>query len=513
MASAASPTVGRLFHDVARRYPKRIAVEFEGESLSYAELSHRVDRLGTFLLSGGLRSGDRVAVLSRNSPDYITLQLAAAKFGIAVACLNWRQAEDELIHCIELAQPKMLLTGPEFKDAARRLADRINLRTVPFVDAFGYSLDCQPKLPEIVDGEEIFVILYTSGTTGWPKAAAISHRAMVARAAVSALDNGVIPHLPSVVWAPMFHMAGTDSSIIALLHGGTVLLFDKYDPAQLALLVTQRAVGVLPLMPATIGPLIDCLQAYAADVKPPRLIGSMADLLPPHQIAQITTLLKAPFRNTFGSTETGLAPASKGLIAMGVAPQDLAKTQSSLCAVALVDETGNEVPDGTPGEVAVCSPTLFSGYINGSKLDNSMLVGGWFRMGDIMIRREDGLLDFVDRKKYLIKSGGENIYPAELERVLLASPRISEATIVRAKSEKWGETPVAFVVRNDPTLSESEVMKMFEGQIAGYKRPTRIVFIDEKALPRSTLGKIQRHVLEAQLSASPEQSKTDTKPT
>ncbi len=140
--------------------------------------------------------------------------------------------------------------------------------------------------------------------------------------------------------------------------------------------------------------------------------------LPPDQIAEVSRLLRSPFRNTFGSTETGLAPASKGLFPVGVAPSRLAKTQSSLCAVKLVDSDGNEVPDGDPGEVAIKGPSLFSGYVDRQGIDTSMFSDGWFRMGDMMTRTPDGLLDYVDRKKYLIKSGGENIYPTDVERML-----------------------------------------------------------------------------------------------
>jgi acyl-CoA synthetase (AMP-forming)/AMP-acid ligase II len=153
------------------------------------------------------------------------------------------------------------------------------------------------------------------------------------------------------------------------------------------------------------------------------MVGAMADLVPLQQIAELTGLLGAPYINSFGATETGLAPASAALLAPGVVPTSLAKRESAFCSLRLVDADDRDVPLGTPGELALRGPTLFSGYWNAPETNAHDFRGGWFHMGDLFVRHADGTLDFVDRAKYLIKSGGENIYPAEIERVLLADPR------------------------------------------------------------------------------------------
>lgn len=228
-------------------------------------------------------------------------------------------------------------------------------------------------------------------------------------------------------------------------------------------------------------------------------IGCMADLVPRHQIAEITTLLDAPFRNSFGSTETGSPPASKGLIPVGVLAESLSKSQNSFCQIRLVDEDDRDVRDGDPGELAFRGPTLFSGYWRNPEANAKDFRGGYFHMGDVFVRNGDGSLDFIDRRKYLIKSGGENIYPAEIENVLRSSPRIGEAVVVRKADLKWGETPVAFVVRLDPTLTADEVIESCRGKIAGYKIPKDVRFVEDAALPRSATGKIKRHELEEKL--------------
>jgi acyl-CoA synthetase (AMP-forming)/AMP-acid ligase II len=229
----------------------------------------------------------------------------------------------------------------------------------------------------------------------------------------------------------------------------------------------------------------------------------MADLVPPAEIARITRLLGAPFANTFGATETGCPPCSSNLIPIGVSPTRLSKEQSPFCEVKLVDAADREVPDGTPGELCMRGPTLFSGYFRNGEVNAQDFRGGWFHMGDVFVRNPDGTLDFVDRVKYLIKSGGENIYPAEIERVLLTDPRVAEAAVVRRPDARWGEVPVAFVARRHPALTEAELFQLCRTELAGYKQPKDICFIDEAAFPRSASGKVQRHELEKRLQDGP----------
>ena len=184
----------------------------------------------------------------------------------------------------------------------------------------------------------------------------------------------------------------------------------------------------------------------------------MADLVPPHVMAEVTDLLRAPYLNSFGSTETGLPPATRSLIPIGAVPASLSKEQSAFCEIKLVDSADNEVATGMPGELAIRGPTVFSGYWQAEETNARDFRGGWFHMGDVFRRNDDGSLDFVDRAKYMIKTGGENVYPAEIERVLMSDPRITEAAVVRVPDAKWGEVPVAFVSRRDATITETDLL-------------------------------------------------------
>ena len=222
----------------------------------------------------------------------------------------------------------------------------------------------------------------------------------------------------------------------------------------------------------------------------------MADLVPPQQIAQLCALVGAPYFNSFGSTETGLPPVSGGTLDPARGPVSLSKRQSSWCLTRLVDDTGNEVPEGAPGEMTVRGPTLFSGYWGNDGANAESFRGGWFHMGDVFVRHADGSLDFVDRLKYLIKSGGENIYPAEIERVLLAHPGVRDAAVVRRSDARWGEVPVAFVAADEAAFDSDALAAFCRERLAAYKVPREFRRIEVADLPRSSTGKIQRHELE-----------------
>ena len=192
------------------------------------------------------------------------------------------------------------------------------------------------------------------------------------------------------------------------------------------------------------------------------------------RIAEVTELLQAPYLNSFGSTETGLPPATRALIAVGEIPLRLSKQQSAFCQVRLVDASDQDVAPGEPGELAIRGATLFSGYWQAEETNARDFRGGWFHMGDVFRRNDDGTLDFVDRAKYMIKTGGENVYPAEIERVLMSDTRITEAAVVRVADHKWGEVPVAFVSCRDASVTEADLLGIVPARSRGLQTSATI---------------------------------------
>jgi len=502
-ARAAGSSVAGLFAAAARLRPQALCLEQGGRERTYAQVRDRVARTAAVLQARGVGRGDRVAILSRNRTEYLETFLACAWLGAIAACQNWRLAQGELAHCLDLVEPAILVAAP---DQAERLQDRAET-TLVYGPAWEQALTRAEPVdqPVQLDPEDTFLILYTSGTTGLPKGAMISHRAAIARNAVTRAELGIAAHDAFVAWSPLYHMGGAEYALGTLMSGGAVHVVDGYDAERLLDHIRDTELGWLLLMPGMVGRLADLLEERGITARSIRCCGVMADLVPPADLARITRLLDAPYVNTFGSTETGNPPASAGLLPIGQQPQSLAKQQSAFCEVRLVDEDDHDVPDGEPGELCMRGPTLFSGYWRNPQANERDFRGGWFHMGDVFVRNPDGTLTFVDRRKYMIKSGGENIYPAEIERVLLADARVQDAAVVKRPDPTWGEVPVAFVALRDhgsgdaSPPSAQELIDLCRAELASYKKPKAVYFIDHSDFPRSASGKIQRHALEHRL--------------
>lgn len=443
-------SVATLAEKQARLHPDRVALIDGSSSWSFRELDERANRWARLFVRHGVVRGERVALLSENRHEYLELELAAAKVGAIVACLNWRLADEEMLHCVTLTAP----------------------------------------------------------------AAVISHRAMLARMVIFTSVVGAVESDAFLAWAPLFHMVSTDHALITLMLGGPVICSDGLDLDVLTDTLRRYQLNWLVAMPGMIERMIEHLRRRRPQIRGVRAVGAMADLVPGHQLRELTQLLGAPYLNTFGSTEAGLAPASADKLAVGVTPNPLSKRESPYCEIRLVatgaDDTGPtrdadrsddvDVPVGTPGELLIRGPSLFSGYWNAEQTNRANFRGGWFHTGDLFVRHADGTLDFVDRVKYLIKTGGENVYPAEIERHLLAHPGVLDAVVVRRRGSRWGEVPVGFVALADPAVSAPALLADLRTRLSSYKLPKEIHVISESEFPRSTTGKIQRHEVEVRFA-------------
>jgi fatty-acyl-CoA synthase len=492
---ASQLTVTGLFDRVADACRGRIALREGGRTRLYADMADRVRRTAEVLQRLDSEGTGRFAILSENRGEYLEAQLAVARLGQVIACMNWRLAPVEIQHCLDLADPAVLLVSPRHAPLLNTV--RTTARVIE-LDAGWEALLRQAQSPprSRAAAEEPWLILYTGGTTGLPKGAVISQRAVLARMHAMEHDLTLRPGDPCLAWPPMFHMGGTEPAMHALLTGGEVFIEDGYDPAQLAAHLTQHDFGWISVQPGTVGTLVAALEHETRPIRPVRACGVMPDLVPQTHLLRLAQLLQATYRNTFGSTETGTPPLSGEAVRIQDGPLDLAKAPSAFTELRLVDGNDEDVPEGEIGEMAMRGPTLFSGYWQDPATTAHDFRNGWFHMGDLFRRRPDGRYVFVDRAKYMIKSGGENIYPAEIERVLLTHPGVSDAIVIRQSHEKWGETPVALVATTNAAVTVEALHALCRSQLAGYKQPRRILLVPPERLARTQTGKLPRAALE-----------------
>lgn len=377
--AAGSSTVWGLLEMRAQERPTGLALVDGDRRIDYATLLEMSDRVAADLAARGVVRGDRVAVLSENRLEYPLIQLACAKLGAMVACLNWRLVVPELEWCIDLVNPRLVIASTRYFDLARQAGPSYALAPI---DAMG----CEGVTVNRAEPEDGFTIIYTSGTTGRPKAAVISHRAQIARMCAFRIDLGLELKDGYISWAPMFHMGGSEHLISTLLVGGTTIIMDGFDADRIIDTLEEFPIGWLMTVPATTELLMARLRARRPAIEGVRTVGAMADMVPTSLIDEVTQLLDAPFLNSFGATETGMPPLSSDVIQPGAMPRRLSKKLSILTELRLVGPDGEDVPEGEIGEAWVKGPTLFSGYWNADDVNRDCFNGGWFHMGDLFRR-------------------------------------------------------------------------------------------------------------------------------
>lgn len=474
--------------------PDKVAVRTGREEISYADLAGRIDKAAR-LMSGelGLTRGDRIAYLGLNSAEQIVLTFAAARAGLSIVPLNWRLAAPELAFILKDSEAKLLFVEEAFRD---RIQDPIpGLRTYGSNFASGDIPSLADLMAATGDGalkfeggpKDALLLCYTSGTTGRPKGAVLTQDAILCNAmnAQHMHDMTANDHVLTVL--PMFHVGGLNIQTTPVLHcGGTVTLHARFDPATTLKAIEKLRPTLTVQVPATMEAMIRHPDWEATDLSSLRVVATGSTDVP-------TDLIEAfhsrdlPVIQIYGSTET--AP-----VAVYQRSDDARSRFGSIgraglhTEIRLVDAEGRDVPDGEPGEILVRGRHVATGYWNEPEQTAKAFRDGWFHSGDIAHRDQDGWLWFRDRVKNVIISGGENIYPAEIERVLREVPGIVEVAVVGRPDERWGSAPVAVVACSDPAMTPACVAAAFEGRLARYKHP-KDVFIVE-ALPRNAMGKV-----------------------
>ena len=492
-----------------RRNRDAIAVEYDGGQRSYGRFWARSLRCANAMIALGFKPGDRIAVFAQNCPEYLEVYVGLQLAGLVAVPANYRLSGDELAYLLNDSGSSGLIIGAEFLPLLATQLGKIRIaaaQTVVFGSTaeHGYAYErllakaSDADLPRSTLPGNPGAIFYTSGTTGFPKGAMLSHLALLTRFCSWGWRFGITEEEVTLVPGPIFHQSFGSVALISLCVGARVVLRSEFRGEQILDDLAHRGITWSFLVPKMISTLLESAASGAriGDCKQLRGIMSSGARLPTPVIAGFEALLpRASLSDAYGWTESGWITYCRH--------QDMMRTNRSLgqasfgCELAILDEEGRVLGPGEIGQIHAANPVPFLGYYNNPDATAAMRSGRWETGGDVGLMDEQGFLHILDRKRDTIISGGENIYPAEIERVLAEHPKIVEVAVVGVPDEKWGESPRACVVlREGEQITEQELVSFCAGRLAKFKYPKSIFTLD--ALPRNSMGKVLRRDLREQ---------------
>ena len=499
----------------ARFSPNKVAVIDQQQQYTYADLA---DAIGTNarMLKHSLRvgRGDRVAYLGFNSIEFISLMFACARLGAIFVPLNWRLETPEYHYILSDASPKALIVTPDFKNQVETINDahpncwfvledtqltEVNSGTSRSESWLSYS-DLQQSCDinasgynARVDLNSPVLIVYTSGTTGHPKGAVLNQKALFYNALNSQHMHDMSSGDTILTVLPMFHVGGLNiQTLPALYVGATVVLHARFDPEQTLAAIHYHKPSLIVLVPATLSAMLALPQWHTTDLSSLRSVTSGSSLVP-IDIIEAVAKRGLPVQQVYGLTET--SPIAVYQTAEQAKTRFRSTGVAALhCHMKLQGQDGVPVSHGSVGCILIKGPNVLLEYWGNPEATAQALDNGWFDTGDLGHLDHDGHLIVDDRAKDMIISGGENIYPAELEVHLNCLEGVLEAAVVGRKDPKWGETPIAIVVLSpNSVLDKNLILKSFSGQLARFKHPSEVIFMPK--LPRNVMGKVQKFLL------------------
>lgn len=505
-------TFGDVLRSCAATWGEKSAFEtLGGRKLSYEQLNRRVNALTHAVAAMGVGKGARVALLAKNCPEYVEVY-GLSKGGLIVVPLNWRLAAGELLKLIDHSSPEVLVVDEQHLAVAESIRDRLpsvkhlivlgpaRPGWLSYEDLLGAAVDTEPSVQ--VEPADVLCLIYTSGTTGAPKGVAMTHAGVIGNCAAAAHELRLSPDDITMAVMPLFHAGGMWYHLFpSFACGTTSLLLSDFEPATILRELEARRITNVHLAPTMIAALLAQPTAATADLSSVKVLFYAASSMPPELLRRaMQTFPRCGFAQGYGSTEAGVVTilgAHEHRRAMAADGEHLLSSCGRPYpgrSVRLVDDAGNEVPRGMVGEVEVHSADLMRGYWRDDEATARVLKAGWLRTGDLARVDEEGLLYIVDRKNDMVITGGENVFPTEVESYLYRDPEIQEAAVFGIPDPVWVERVVAAVVlRPGSTATGEELIRRLRVHLAAYKCPKDVFVVNQ--LPKSAVGKVLRKEL------------------
>ncbi|HET9596244.1 MAG TPA: AMP-binding protein [Anaeromyxobacteraceae bacterium] len=512
--------VGEILTVNAQLHPERVAVKDLRRSLTCAQLEERANRLANAFAGLGLGKGDRVAIYAHNCLEWMEIYAACAKSGVVAVPVNFRLAAPEIRYIIEDCGAAVLLVGADLVDVVGSLRASLPLRPAAYVQIGGERLHPgfrdyedllsfgSPRRPRTkVRPEDVWTLMYTSGTTGRPKGAIRSHQSYVLFYLLNAIEFGFNRDDVGLAVMPMCHVNSVFYGFVFTYLGGTVCVYDRrsFDPEHLLRVMSEQRITFTSLVPTHYTMMLDLPGAVrgAQDLRHvSKLLISSAPARRETKLSIMECFPSSRLFEAYGSTEAGLVTLlrpEQQFEKLGSIGREIVGT----ARVKLLDAEGLEVPEGEVGELFARTPTAFDGYWNNPQATERAFFDGYCSAGDLARRDGDGFYTLVDRKSNMIITGGEKVYPSEVEQVLGAHPDVGEVAVIGVPDLKWGETVTAVVVPRDgasPTVSA--IVEFARAQLAGYKVPRQVTFLRPEEMPRTATGKLLHRVLRDRVASA-----------
>lgn len=501
--------LGRMLAQTAERFPNKTAIIFKDQKTSYAEFDRRANQVANALISLGVQPGDRVGVLIHNLPLFMEAYYGILKAGGAVVPMNVLYKPGEVEYILQDSGARALLTfGPFAQTGLTAAAHVPDVRDVivaapqavpgalSWADTIGGASMEAPHVE--VQPEQVAVFSYTSGTTGRPKGAMLSHRNLLANCeqGMSLPNTAVRPD--DVVWIalPLFHIYAMNVGMnLTVMNGGTMVVIDRFEPLSSLEAIQKYRCTVLYGAPPMFVAWAQMPNVRDYDISSLRFIASGAAALPVKIMETFEAMAGVPISEGYGLSEAAPVVTSNAA-APKVKPGTVGLPMPGV-EVKIIDEAGNEVPRGELGELICRGANIMMGYWHQPEATAATLHDGWLYTGDLATMDDEGYVSIVDRKKDMINVSGFNVYPREVEEVLFRHPAVAEAAVVQYPDPYQGESVLAYVVlKQGATATEQEIIDYCRSEIATFKCPRKVVFRDD--LPKNNTGKVLRRELRDQ---------------